>query len=47
MMIETRPLSITGKILETPVLWYGEKKQVVGPLYSSLNQVYDAYVEAT
>ncbi|KAG6874285.1 hypothetical protein C0995_001510 [Termitomyces sp. Mi166 len=28
MIIETRPISIMGKILEPPVLWYGGRKEV-------------------
>ncbi|KNZ75349.1 Protein argonaute-3 [Termitomyces sp. J132] len=28
MVIDTRPISVTGKILETPVLWYGHQNQV-------------------
>ncbi|KAG6889711.1 hypothetical protein C0992_004340 [Termitomyces sp. T32_za158] len=28
MIIDTRPISLTGKILETPVLWYGQRKEV-------------------
>ncbi|KAG6917797.1 hypothetical protein DXG01_001069 [Tephrocybe rancida] len=28
MVIQTNPISITGKILETPVLWYGDGKDM-------------------
>ncbi|KAF5387039.1 hypothetical protein D9615_001654 [Tricholomella constricta] len=28
MVIETRPITIKGKLLDTPNLWYGEKRQV-------------------
>ncbi|KAG6854931.1 hypothetical protein C0991_009754 [Blastosporella zonata] len=29
MVIQTQPLTITGKILETPTLWFGDKQEMV------------------